>query len=573
MEFIDLILVPKLDNVVFSAPFQKPLEGTLCITGHHILLSARSEIHDEQVLLHDNVDCIEKKSTNNSPGGFITLKCKDLRIISFHISSSDQDFQNVCTTLECLSALDKLHLKYPFFYRPDYSILEDGWTDFSPEHEFSKLVNRDEWRISYVNSEFSICPTYPKVVVVPKGIDDETIVVASRFREGGRFPVLSYRHEGGAALIRSSQPLTGPNNRRSREDERLINSVITNSGPGYIVDTRSSNASQAAKARGGGYEVEMHYPQWKRVNSNIERHQNWLESFSKLMEACNDTSLPMDKWLSKLESSSWLTHVQDVLTCACTVSQLLDKDKVSVLVHGGAGTDSTLLVTSLTQIILNPDCRTVRGFQAIVEREWLQAGYPFSSRHRKSCYSQSYTRNKQEAPSFLLFLDCVHQIHTQFPCSFEFSVQFLIWLFEHSYASQFGTFLGNNAKDRDEFKLSSTTTSLWSYLNQPDVLRTILNPMYEPNNAVIWPSVAPVSLNVWSELYLRWVIDLSVEKQAWVKIGELKNKEQDLRSTAVKLRRQLAELEKELAQAEMPHSNSEDSAAESNDAEPSFFES
>jgi hypothetical protein len=74
--------------------------------------------------------------------------------------------------------------------------------------------------------------------------------------------------------------------------------------------------------------------------------------------------------------------------------------------------------------------------EALVEREWLQAGYPFPIRHQKSCYSSG--RSKTQAPTFLLFLDCVGQIHQQFPCSFEFSTSFLIMLFEHSYCSQFG---------------------------------------------------------------------------------------------------------------------------------------
>lgn len=34
----------------------------------------------------------------------------------------------------------------------------------------------------------------------------------------------------------------------------------------------------------------------------------------------------MDKWLSKLESSNWLTHVKDILTCACTVAQCIDSE-------------------------------------------------------------------------------------------------------------------------------------------------------------------------------------------------------------------------------------------------------
>ena len=40
--------------------------------------------------------------------------------------------------------------------------------------------------------------------------------------------------------------------------------------------------------------------------------------------------------------------------------------------HGSDGLDITLCVTSIAQIILSPDCRTVHGFQALVEREWLQ---------------------------------------------------------------------------------------------------------------------------------------------------------------------------------------------------------
>lgn len=38
---------------------------------------------------------------------------------------------------------------------------------------------------------------------MPKSIDDETIVIAATFREGGRFPVLSYRHETGVSFLLS----------------------------------------------------------------------------------------------------------------------------------------------------------------------------------------------------------------------------------------------------------------------------------------------------------------------------------------------------------------------------------
>lgn len=71
----------------------------------------------------------------------------------------------------------------------------------SVEGEFTKVLATEEWRISRVNQNYTICPGYPKSVVVPKTVDDETIANAASFRQGGRFPVLSYRHNNGVILV------------------------------------------------------------------------------------------------------------------------------------------------------------------------------------------------------------------------------------------------------------------------------------------------------------------------------------------------------------------------------------
>lgn len=43
------------------------------------------------------------------------------------------------------------------------------------------------------------------------------------------------------------------------------------------------------------------------------------------MEACNDQSHSMDRWLSKLEASNWQTHVKEILTTACLAAQCIDR--------------------------------------------------------------------------------------------------------------------------------------------------------------------------------------------------------------------------------------------------------
>lgn len=543
MEFAELIQTPKLDNVFLRGPFQTTVEGTLCITGHHLILSSRQEGIQELWLLHKNIDSVERKpymENNVLQGGSIILKCKDLRIIALDIRLP-KEFLNIASSIEQLHALERIDQLYPFFYRPMYSILEDGFTMFSPELEFSKLLAGDEWRISNVNKDFTVCSSYGAVVIVPKAITDEQLAQSASFRDGGRFPILSYRHENGATLMRSSQPLSGQGIKRCRADEAILNVVLGRSTKGFIVDTWAKGKSNT--------ETDQHYSQWKKVNrsiGNVSSPSSILDSFTKLIEACNDINCSPDKWLSRLESSGWLTLVLNSLNAACVVAQCLDQEGSPVLVHGAKGLDSTLIVTSLVQIILNPDCRTVRGLQALIEREWIQAGHPFSSRHKYSCYTASQNRPKNTGATFLLFLDCIYQLYCQFPCSFEFSTSALISLFEHSYCSQYGTFLGDSEKERCEMKVQKRTTSLWSHLNRPEILKTLLNSLYEPNPSVIWPSVAPISLELWTGLYLRWVIDQSHVKSALDEIQNLVTLEKELRSKVLKLRKQATDLNREL---------------------------
>ena len=481
-------------------------------------------------------------ANNVLQGGSLVIKCKDLRIISIEIQTA-REFLNVARSLETLSRFDQCTMYYPFFYRPMYNILENGWTMYRPETEFGKLLNTDDWRLSNLNSDFTVCPSYGPVLVVPKHISDEELISSAVFRDGGRFPIISYRHEvTGAVMLRSSQQTTTPNMRRCRADEAILNTVLGKSKKGFIVDTWGKGKSVP--------EADQNYSQWKKIVrpiGNLSNASNVLESFSRLVEACNDTTVSVDKYLSRLDNSNWLGLVLGALNVSCLVAQCLHQDGCPVLVHGGKGLDTTLIVTSLVQIILNPDCRTVVGLQALIEREWLQAGYPFHTRHRQSCYTPSSARLKTSGSAFVLFLDCVYQIVHQFACSFEFTTDYLVLLFEHSYFSQFGTFLCDSEKERMEAKVQKKTTSLWSYLNRPEILTTLLNPMYDPNNQVIWPTVAPISLVLWKQLYLRHVLldDQKKHTETLTQISEVTTKQKELRSMAIRLRKQLHDLIKE----------------------------
>lgn len=59
-------------------------------------------------------------------GGQITLKCKDLRILTLEIRYA-KEYLNVVASLESLRILKSPAMEYPFFYRPIYNVLEDGY--------------------------------------------------------------------------------------------------------------------------------------------------------------------------------------------------------------------------------------------------------------------------------------------------------------------------------------------------------------------------------------------------------------------------------------------------------------
>ena len=50
---------------------------------------------------------------------------------------------------------------------------------------------------------------------------------------------------------------------------------------------------------------------------------------------------------------------------------------------------------------------------------------------------------------------------------------------------------------RVRLSLPEKTVSLWSWVNRPQEIDHLSNPLYEPNSLVIWPSVAPQSLLLW----------------------------------------------------------------------------
>lgn len=172
-------------------------------------------------------------------------------------------------------------------------------------------------------------------------------------------------------------------------------------------------------------------------------------------------------------------------------------ENASVLVHCSDGWDRTSQVCSLGSLLLDSYYRTVKGFMVLIEKDWISFGHKFSER----C-GHLDGDPKEVSPVFTQFLECVWHLTEQFPQDFEFNEAFLLQIHEHIHSCQFGNFLGNCQKEREELKLKEKTYSLWPFLL--DDQKKYLNPLYSSNSqqfAVLEPNTASFNFKFWRNMY------------------------------------------------------------------------
>uniref|UniRef100_K3W822 phosphatidylinositol-3,5-bisphosphate 3-phosphatase n=1 Tax=Globisporangium ultimum (strain ATCC 200006 / CBS 805.95 / DAOM BR144) TaxID=431595 RepID=K3W822_GLOUD len=215
----------------------------------------------------------------------------------------------------------------------------------------------------------------------------------------------------------------------------------------------------------------------KLLFMGIENIHTMRKSYNKLLDLCVGKQ-SNDKWLDLLSSTHWLEHISRILDSAVEIVRLIKEEKSSVLIHCSDGWDRTAQLTSLAQLMVDPYYRTVQGFQVLIEKEWCSFGHKFRDRTGHGLSNAS----SEISPVFLQWIDCVWQMMTQFPSSFQFNERYLILILDHLYSCRFGTFLYNSQRARVEEESNHPTVSLWTYLSTID-RAVIVNPFYHPHEA------------------------------------------------------------------------------------------
>lgn len=366
--------------------------------------------------------------------------------------------------------------------------------------------------------------------------------------------------------------MVGLTNNRSVQDEKLIEAIFQShyspmkphadakvygaTATNLITDARPTANAMATMAKGAGTENMEYYKDAKKVYLGVDNIHVMRDSLAKVVEALREAdanaallqamdptrpvpseSMFLDR--HALRKSGWLRYISALLEGTVLVVRNIHINSSHVLIHCSDGWDRTAQLSSLAQICLDPYFRTMKGFQILVEKDWLSFGHRFLDRcgHLSSekfflatnpgdsggadtflaSMQNKFTPGhhiKETSPVFHQFLESVRQIQRQYPNRFEFNQRYLERLHYHLYSCQFGTFLHNNEKER---RLAAdggkphwqVTVSVWDWFNTPEETAKNRNPGYDvslndPKSGdmgVLFPN--PKDVRFWHELYGR----------------------------------------------------------------------
>ncbi|CAF94656.1 unnamed protein product, partial [Tetraodon nigroviridis] len=413
----------------------------------------------------------------------------------------------------------------------------------------------EPFRISTVNRMYTLCRSYPGLLIVPQTIPDTTIQRICRSYRQNRFPVICWRSSRTKAVLLRSAGLhakgvvgffKSPNapaavpsqaDSTSLEQEKYLQAIM-NSMPSYSESSGRNTLGGFTSTHMNTLDLsdKLRQPKigalMKQVMGNKDDvpgtfgrgalgQRAKVISLSQPKVSGKTRNPSRGKWGSIRGSGRLSAYNPDVGTRLAgkessqpnggpSESLFLRQQKAYLYIIGdktqlkGGKQDSfqqwevvPIEVVSLVQLLSDPYYRTFDGFRLLVEKEWLSFGHRFSHRGAQTLCSQS----SGFTPVFLQFLDCVHQIHLQFPMEFEFSQYYLKFLAYHYVSNRFRTFLLDSDYERIELgvlyeekgerkspqvcKLSKRTPIFYNYMFSPED-EEVLRPYTFISNLKVW---------------------------------------------------------------------------------------
>eukprot|EP01132_Coremiostelium_polycephalum_P000557 gene557-702_t len=442
----------------------------------------------------------------------------------------------------------------------------NGWGLYNNEEFLTRQsLNSKLWRITQVNSRLEVCPSYPHFFIVPSTISDSQIKEYAHFRLNKRFPLYSWSSpiigQGNAFIAISHQPrvdylsvtasVFGADDNEGEQDknaydylliEELYKIAQLNSNTLVPLNNSNSNNNNNSNNNLGrnnknnqqgtqNYnntllvfdsgalpknEYASFYPICKFYYLGLPSQEQAKLSYSKLLDLCI-SSLPTEfsnkqKWIQSLETTGWMDNVKIVLKSVSKLSDIVVSGRAIIIQSPEGHEYDEILLSSLTQLILDPYYRTFYGIQVLIQKEWCEYGFPFGKQYSDSnknnvTSSTSSTSSSSSTllVSFILFCDCLIQLLQQYPFDFEFNEEFVLFICENSFSCRFGNFVSKNHKDFEQLNVLKNTYSIWLYISTNINLFTNHKYKTYSDGKLSLRQFDFERLFFWSEFYTSWV--------------------------------------------------------------------
>uniref|UniRef100_A0A8C0M9Y5 Myotubularin-related protein 10 n=1 Tax=Canis lupus familiaris TaxID=9615 RepID=A0A8C0M9Y5_CANLF len=347
----------------------------------------------------------------------LIIYCKDFRIVRFRFDESGpESAKKVClaiahysqpTDLQLLFAFEYVGKKYHNSATKINGIPSGGGSGavggsnqktpfFETYSDWDREIKRtgaSGWRVCSINEGYMISTCLPEYFVVPSSLADQDLKIFSHSFVGRRMPLWCWSHSNGSALVRMA--LIKDVLQQRKIDQRICN-AITKSHP----------------QRSDVYKSDL-----DKTLPNIQEIQ---AAFVKLKQLCVNEPFEEteEKWLSSLENTRWLEYVRAFLKHSAELVYILESRHLSVVLQEEEGRDLSCIVASLVQVMLDPHFRTITGFQSLIQKEWVMAGYQFLDRcnHLKRSEKEEFAISKN--------IQLGDEKGLKFPSVWDWSLQF-----------------------------------------------------------------------------------------------------------------------------------------------------
>ncbi|XP_034488098.1 myotubularin-related protein 10-B [Drosophila innubila] len=386
---------------------------------------------------------LEPAKQHNLNGRIVALHiiCKNFRLLKFAFQQQDSklsgasDYGKLIASALVRFAYPMRHdLSFAYVYKePYYSVYLGVISMYNSKNDWARELIRcgaTEWQVVSSTAvpqlqnrlqagKYSLPPHF----VIPKCCDiDRFLQLSLAFCDSrAAFWVYSYgRHAASLVRLAELQPA-------SAQDTKMENIMLE------LV--RKCDERKKLKVL--------------RLTEQLPCKEDVQRAYLKLRRLCTPESaekfmLQDDKFLGLLEKTNWLLYVSLCLRHGSEAAATL-RAGVTCVLQESNGRDLCCVVSSLTQLLLDPHFRSLDGFQSLIQKEWIALEHPFQRRLGHVCVAatsggEREQLDSEQSPVFLLFLDCVWQLLQQFPDEFEFSQTYLTTLWDACFMPIFDTF-------------------------------------------------------------------------------------------------------------------------------------